>query len=96
MHEVQVEVVRLQRLEAGGEALGDVLVPGVVQLGRQPNVRASHAGRSDAVADLLLVAVGEGRVDVAVARAQGCLDGALDLVGLGLPGAQADGGDLVA
>jgi hypothetical protein len=37
-----------------------------------------------------------GRVDVAIAGAQGGVDGAGHLVGLGLPGAQADGGDLLA
>lgn len=33
---------------------------------------------------------------MAVALLQGDLDGLADLVGLGLPGAQANGGDLVA
>lgn len=44
-----------------------------------------HTRGIDAQADLLLVLVREGRVDVAVAGAQGVLDGGLHVVGLGLP-----------
>jgi hypothetical protein len=44
----------------------------------------------------VLVAVGESSVDVAVALQQGVLDGLAHFIGLGLPGAQTDGGDLVA
>jgi hypothetical protein len=44
----------------------------------------------------VFVAVGESCVDVAVARQQGVLDGLAHFIGLGLPGAQANGGDLVA
>lgn len=71
-------------------------MPGVVELGRQPDLVARHARGLDARADLLLVLVGKGRVDVAVAGAQGMLDGLGDLVGAGLPGPEADGGDLIA
>lgn len=71
-------------------------MPGVVELGGEEDLVACDAGSLDAIADLLLVAVGEGGVDVAVAVAEGGLDGVLDLVGLGLPRPQADGGDLGA
>jgi hypothetical protein len=69
-------------------------VPGVVQLGGQPDLIARHARRPDALADLLLVAVGEGRVDVAVASTEGSLNGLADLAGLGLPCTQPNSGNL--
>ena len=68
----------------------------VVELGGQPDVGPGHARGPDAGADLGLVAVGGGRVDVAVAGAEGGLDGGLDLVRAGAPGAEADDGHLVA
>lgn len=94
--QVQVDVVGLQGGQRVGQGLGHALVVGVVELGGQPDVGAGDARGAQAGADLGLVAVGGGRVEVAVAAAQGGLDGGLDLVGLGLPGAQADGGDLGA
>lgn len=94
MHEVQVDVVGLQGGEGLLDGLGDALVPGVVELGGQEDVLAWHARGLEAVADLLLVAVGKGRVDVAIPGLQRGLDGRLDGVRRGLPGPQADGGDL--
>lgn len=96
VHQVQVDVVDAQVLEGGVDAVLDAVVPGVVQLGGNPDLLAGDAGVLDALANLGLVAVGEGGVDVPVALEQGVLDGLTDFVGLGLPGAQADGGDLVA
>lgn len=96
VHEVQVKVVCLQVLEGLAEALGDALVPGVVQLRRQPDLGPGHARGLDPVTDLLLVAVGKGSVDVSVTCLEGCLDGVLDLVGLGLPCSQTQSGDLGA
>lgn len=69
-------------------------MPGVVELGGQPDLLAGHARGLDALPDLLLIAVGKGGVDVAVARAQSVLNGDGDLVGLALPCTQANGGDL--
>jgi hypothetical protein len=71
-------------------------VPRVVQLGGQPDVLARHARRADALADLLLVAVGKGRVDVPVAGPQSGLNGPADLTGLGLPCPEANSRDLGA
>lgn len=96
MHKIQIQVIRLQRLQGRSQPLSDVLVPWVIKLGGEPDVLARDARGLDAVADLLLVAVGVGSVDVAVAGAQGGFNGDGDLVGLGLPGAEADGGDLIA
>lgn len=94
--QIQVDVVGAQVLEGVVNGLGHALVVRVVELGGQPDLVAGHAGGLDAVADFLLVAVGGGSVDVAVTSLEGGLDGSVDLVGLGLPRAEADGGDLGA
>lgn len=93
MHKVQINVIQPQVLQRRVNGLGHALVPGVVELGGDPDVGAGHAGVADGGADLGLVAVGEGGVDVAVAVGEGGEDGVVDLVGGRLPGAEADGGD---
>lgn len=96
-HEVQVNVVDAERLQRAGDALFDALVPWVVELGRQPDLLAGHARGLDARADLVLVAVCQGRVNVPVAGGKGGLNGGLARAVLGgLPRAEADGGHLVA
>lgn len=67
VHQVQVDVVDAQVFEGGVDAVLDAVVPGVVQLGGDPDLVAWDAGVLDAGADLGLVAVGQGCVDVAVA-----------------------------
>lgn len=94
--QVEVNVVDAQVLQRGGNSLLDAVVPGVVQLGGEPDLLAGHAGVPNTSANLSLVAVGQRGVDVAVALQQGVLDSLTDLIGLGLPGSQTDGGDLVA
>lgn len=93
MHEVQVQVVGAEVREGALESLGDALVPRVVEFCGEPDLVAGHAGLPDALADLLLVAVGKGRVDVSVSALQGGFHCFCHLIGLGLPGAEADGGD---
>ena len=92
--QVQVDVVGAQVLEGASDALLDALVPWVVKLGCHPDLISWDARVLDALADLVLVAVGEGSVDVAVAGLEGSLDSLADLVGLGLPGAQTNSGHL--
>jgi hypothetical protein len=93
VHQVQVNIVGLQVLEGVVNGLRDTLVPGVVELGGEPKLGTGNTGVLDAVADFLLVFVGGGSINVAVAVLESNLDGVADLVGLGLPGSQADGGD---
>lgn len=93
--EVEVDVRNAERLERGGDAILHTVVPGVVQLGGDPDLLSGHTRLLDALTDLALVAVGKGGIDVAVAGLERSLDGLLDLVGLGLPGSEADGRDLV-
>lgn len=94
MHQVQIDVVGLEVLERRGNALLDALVPGVVKLGGNPDVLAGNAGVLDTKTDLVLVAVGKSSVNVTVAGEESSLDGLANLVGLGLPGTETDGGDL--
>lgn len=94
VHQIQVQVVGLQVLEGLVETLCDALVPWVVQLRRKPDLGAGHARGLDAVTDFLLVAIGECRVDVSVARLQGCLNSVLHLIWLGLPRPKAESWDL--
>ena len=95
MHQVQVNVVHTEILQGRGKAILDAVVPGVVELGGEPDLLTRDTGVADTGANLGLVAVGQGSVDVTVARLQGILDSHAHLVGLGLPGTQTNGGDLV-
>lgn len=96
VHEVEVNVVGAEGLEGGGDALLDVLVPWVVELGGDPDLLTGDTRVLDTLADLVLVAVGEGSVNVAVTSVEGSLDGGANLVGGGLPGTKTNGGDLSA
>lgn len=96
MHQIQINVVDAQALQRRVNAFLDLVVPGVVELGGDPDLLAGHARVADAITNLSLVAVGKGSVDVTVALQKGVLDSLADLIGLRLPGAQTDGGDLVA
>jgi hypothetical protein len=96
VHEVKVDVVHSEVLEGRGDALFHTLVPWVVKLGGDPDLLSRDAGVLDTLADLVLVAVCEGSVDVAVSSEESGLDGLADLVGLGLPGTQTNSGHLSA
>jgi hypothetical protein len=96
VHQVQINVVGAQRLERRVDALLHTLVPRVVELGRQPDLVAGDARLGDAVADFLLVAVCERRIDVAVPSGERGLDGFFDFVGLGFPCPQPNSGYLIA
>lgn len=75
VHQVQVHVVEPEVLQRGVDPLRHPLVPRVVQLRRHPDLLPRHPRRPDPVAHLVLVAVGQGRVDVAIAwgRGGGCV-----------------------
>lgn len=114
--QVKVDIVQTEVLKRRFNALVDTVVPGVVELGGNPDLLTRNTGVTDTLTNLGLVAVCQStitlsihapvyrrlsrymcnsRVDVAVAPQQSVLDGLADLVGLGLPGTQTDGGDLV-
>ena len=64
MDQVQVDIVQTQALERGVNALGDTLVPGVVQLGGDPDLLARNTGFADTVTNLGLIAIGESATTV--------------------------------
>jgi hypothetical protein len=94
VHKVKVDVVGLEVLERRGDALFDALVPGVVKLGGDPDLLTGDTGVFDTETNLSLIAVGEGSVDVTVTSEESSLDSFANLVGLGLPGTETDGGNL--
>lgn len=59
MHEIQVDVIGVERLQRGSDSLLDALVPWVVQFGGQPDLTSRHTGIFDSLANLCLIAVGE-------------------------------------
>lgn len=94
VNQVEVDVIGAEVLEGGIDSLRDALVPGVVQLGGEPDLVAGHTGVLDTGTNLGLVAVGQSSVNVAVTGEKGVSHGNADLIGLGLPCSQTDGGDL--
>lgn len=66
----------------------------VLELGGQEKFAPGHTGGFDAIANLLLISIGGSGVNVAVTALECDLDSGLDLVGLGLPCSQSDGGNL--
>jgi hypothetical protein len=86
-----IEPQALQRGFAGGADAGRRQVVGP-DLGGDEDLAALQAGGGEGGADLGLVAVHLGGVDVAVAEAEGGLDRALARRALHRPGAEAEGG----
>lgn len=64
VHQVEVDIVGSQSLERGVNALLDTVVPGVVELGGDPDLAAGNTRVSDTLANLRLVAVGKGAADL--------------------------------
>lgn len=55
--EVEVDIVQAKALKGRVNALLNAVVPGVVQLGGDPDLTARDAGVSDAVTNLGLIAI---------------------------------------
>jgi hypothetical protein len=89
MHQVQIDIVQSQRLETGIKAFLDAVGVDVPQLGGDKEVlaldEAGVDGGLDALADILLVLVGQRSVNMAVPDLDGMIDGLLGLLGRGLP-----------
>jgi len=60
VHKVEIDVVDAERLEGAGNSLLYTLVPGVVELGCDPDLFAGDTGGADALADFGFVTVYEG------------------------------------
>lgn len=82
MHEVQVNVVGIERFERRSDALFDTLVPWVVELSGDPDLFTWDTRVLDSLSDLVLVAVSKSSVDVAVSSEKGGLDSVANLVWL--------------
>lgn len=95
VHQVQIDIINTQILKRRLNALLNLVVPGVVKLSGKPDLFAGNAGVANTSTNFGFVAVSQGCVNVAVTLQQGVLDGLANLIGLGLPGSQTDGGDLV-
>ena len=96
MHQVEIHVISVKILERGVNALSHTVVPGVVQFGGEPDLVAGHARVLDTRTNFGLVAISQSSVNVAVTGEKSVLDGLTDLIWLGLPCSQTDGGNLGA
>ena len=95
-HEVQIHIVCPQTLQTALNAFLNSMMPRIVQLRRQPYVFPWNTRVFDPLPHFMLIRVGERSIDVSVAFLKGNLDGVANLIGLALPGAKADGWDLIA
>jgi hypothetical protein len=60
VHQVQIDVIRLQILQRGRDAILDTLVPRVIELGSDPNLFARHTRVDNSLANLRFVTVSKG------------------------------------
>jgi len=93
-HKVQVNIVDTQRLQRGGNAVFDAVVPWVVQLSRNPDFLARDTGILDSLANLMFIAIRKSSIDMSIPLLQSNFYSFAHLIGLGLPGSEADGGHL--
>lgn len=63
MHQVEVDIVYTQGLERGVDSLLDAVMPGVVELGGDPDLLARNTRVPNTLAYLRLVAVRKSTVD---------------------------------
>lgn len=71
-------------------------MPCIIQLGRQPYLFSWDSGIFDPLPHFVLIPICQRGIDMPVALFQGDLDGIPNFIGFALPGAKADGWDLVA
>lgn len=77
MHEVKIDVVHTQALEGRVNALGNPVVPGVVQLGGYPDLFTRNAGVADTIANLGLIAISQGTVIVSMDISRDTINGSV-------------------
>jgi len=68
MHQIQVNIVHIQRLQRRVDAILDAVVPGIVELGCDPDLAAGDSGVFDALSNLMFVTIGKSCVNVTIAR----------------------------
>jgi hypothetical protein len=62
MHQIQVNIVHIQRLQRRVDAILDAVVPGIVELGCDPDLAAGDSGVFDALPNLMFVTIGKSSV----------------------------------
>ena len=72
MHQIEVDVVSLQRLQRRRNAFLNDMVPGVVEFCRNPDLISWDTRVLDTLADLMLVTIRKGGVNVAIASVESC------------------------
>lgn len=95
-NEVQIHIVCPQTLQTALNAFLNSMMPRIIQLRCQPYLVPWNTGVFDPLPHFMLVPIGKRGIDVSIAFLKGNLDGVANLIGLALPGAKANGGDLVA
>lgn len=97
MHEIQIDIWCLQQVQALLKALLCPGVEGAPKLAGDEKILSLHNAAGNDVlegfADLVLILVAEGAVNVPVAALNGVDDSLLDLTRRRLPRSQAEGGD---
>lgn len=96
VHEIQVDVIRAQRLQGRVNALSNTLMPWVIKLSRQPDLLSWDSGIFDPASNFGLVAICKSGIDVSVSFSQGNFHSLLNLVRPGLPSTQANSWDFGA
>jgi len=95
-HEVEVNIVNTQTLKRAVNAVFHAFMPRIIQLSSYPYLLAGDTRVFDALANLLLVAVGKSGVDVSVSSLESGLDCLANLTRLRLPCPKTDSWDLCA
>lgn len=60
VYEIEIDVVQAQALKRRVNALGNAVVPGVVELGGDPDLLAGNARIADTITNLCLIAISQG------------------------------------
>jgi hypothetical protein len=86
VHKPEVEVGSAELLQRVLESLLGMLLVRVVELRGEEDLPAGDTGVPDTPANLGLVSVGSGGIDILVSKLESLGDSTLDNSGLGLPG----------
>lgn len=80
MDQVEVDIVGSKTLQGAVDAVLHAMVPGVVQLGSEPDLVSWYTRVLDSAADFGFIAIRKSGVDVAVSGSERILDCLLDFV----------------
>lgn len=66
VYEIEIDVVQAQALKRRVDALGNAVVPGVVELGGDPDLLTGNARVADTITNLCLIAISQGTAIVSI------------------------------